>query len=81
MKGSAYAAGTIINALATGTGCAFGLNLKTRVKLSVDDLKRCIVLENGEEKENSIVDRVLLSTGCKCAVEVKSGIPKMRFGK
>lgn len=77
MKSKAYAAGTIVNALALGYGSAFGLNMVTEVKLSVeDDLKRCILIENGVERKNRIVDRVLSRFGIKGVLEVKSEIPK-----
>ncbi len=77
MKSKAYAAGTIINALALGYGSAFGLNMLTKVRLSVeDDLKRSLLIENGEEKESKIVDRVLSEFGIRGAVEVESEIPK-----
>ncbi len=77
MEGEAFAAGTVINALATGKGCAFGLNLKTEVRISVEnDLKRCITIENGIENENKMVDRILLSSGIKGVVEIKSEIPR-----
>ena len=77
MKSKAYAAGTIINALALGYGSAFGLNMLTKVRLSVeDDLKRSMLIENGEEKENKIIDHVLSKFGIKGVVEVESEIPK-----
>lgn len=76
MIGKAYAAGTIINALATGTGCAFGLDLTTEVKISIDDdLKQPILIEGKEERENKIINRVLLPLGIKGIVDVKSDIP------
>ncbi len=77
MKGRAYAAGTVVNALATGYGCAFGLDLTTRVKLRVeDDLKNSVLVENGVEKRDEITERILSRFGLKGVVEVKSDIPK-----
>ena len=76
MKGKAYAAGTVINALATNIGCAFGIKLKTKVKISVEDeLKKCVV-EGEKQEENPIVNRVLMTAGIKGVVEVESEIPK-----
>lgn len=77
MKGEAYAAGTVINALATNIGCAFGIKLKTSVKISVEDeLKKCVVIEGEKQEENLIVNRVLLTAGIRGAVEVESEIPR-----
>jgi len=81
MRGKAYAAGTVINALATGVGCAFGLNLTTEVKIIVEeDLKHSILIDNGIEREdkivNRVVNRVLLPLGLKGIVDVKSEIPQ-----
>ncbi|HID44006.1 MAG TPA: shikimate kinase [Archaeoglobaceae archaeon] len=76
MRAQAYAAGTVINALATNIGCAFGIKLKTKVKISVEDeLKKCVV-EGEKQEENLIVNRVLMSAGIKGAVEIESEIPK-----
>lgn len=77
MKAKAYAAGTIINALALGYGCAFGLDLVTKVKLTVeDDLKDSLLIEDGLEKRSEVVDHVLSHFGLRGVVEVKSEIPK-----
>lgn len=77
MEGQAYAAGTVINALATGIGCAFGLDLRTRVTISFEeDLRENIVYENGEQTENPIVDRVMTTFGKKGVVRIESEIPR-----
>ena len=77
MKSKAYAAGTIVNALALGYGSAFGLSMITKVKLSIeDDLKRCILIENGEERVSRVVDYVLSRFNIRGVVEVESEIPK-----
>ena len=74
-KAKAYAAGTIVNALATGYGSAFALNLTTNVKLRFeDDLKENIVYENGNRVENPIVDRILITVNKKAVVEIESEI-------
>jgi len=77
VEGQAYAAGTVINALATGIGCAFGLDLRTRVTISFEeDLRKNIVYENGEQTENPIVDRVMTTFGKKGVVRIESEIPR-----
>ena len=77
MRTKAYAAGTIINALALGYGCAFGLYLVTKVKLTVEeDAKENLLVEDGKELRSEVVDQVLSHFGLKGVVEVKSEIPK-----
>ncbi|HIP58207.1 MAG TPA: shikimate kinase [Archaeoglobus profundus] len=77
MQAVAYAAGTIVNALATGYGSAFGLDLKIKVKLSVEeDLKENILIEDGREVRDKVLDFVLSNFKIKAIVEVKSEIPK-----
>ncbi|MFO7966839.1 MAG: shikimate kinase [Archaeoglobaceae archaeon] len=77
MRGEAYAAGTIVNGLATGIGCAFGLDLKTRVDISIeDDIKYSILLVDGKEVSDRIVDRVMRSFGFKGIVKAESVIPR-----
>ncbi|RLI72665.1 shikimate kinase [Archaeoglobales archaeon] len=76
-KAKAYAAGTIVNALATCYGSAFALNLITNVKLRFeDDLKENIVYENGEIAKNPVVDRILITANRKAVVEIESEIPR-----
>jgi len=77
-KGSAraFAAGTVINALATGIGSAFGIELETRVKITFEeDLKHSTVYINGRKSNPSLVNRVLKSFG-KAVVEVESEISR-----
>jgi shikimate kinase len=77
VEGYAYAAGTIINALATGIGCAFGLNLRTRVKISFErDLRENIIYEGKERIESPVVDRVMKPFGKKAVVRIESEIPR-----
>lgn len=77
MRGEAYAAGTIVNGLATGIGCAFGLDLKTKVEISIeDDLESSILLVDGKEVSDKIVDRVMRSFGFKGIVKAESVIPR-----
>ncbi len=79
VRGEAYAtaAGTVVNGLATGIGCAFGLDLETKVEVSIEeDLKSCILLIDGKEVSDRIVDRVMRSFGFKGVVKVESSIPR-----
>ncbi|HDM60327.1 MAG TPA: shikimate kinase [Archaeoglobus veneficus] len=78
MKGraKAYAAGTVINALATGIGSAFGIELETRVDVCFEeDLKHSILYVNGKESNASLVEKVLHKFG-KAVVNVESEIPR-----
>ncbi|AEA47926.1 shikimate kinase [Archaeoglobus veneficus] len=78
MKASAraYAAGTVINALATGIGSAFGIELETRVSVSFEeDLKHSVLYLNGVEIDASVVEKALRHFG-KAVVEVESEIPR-----
>ncbi len=77
-KGSAraFAAGTVINALATGIGSAFGIELETRVKVTFEeDLKHSALYINGRKSNPSLVSRTLKNFG-KAVVEVESDIPR-----
>ncbi len=77
MNGKAYAAGTVLNALATGIGSAFGIDLLTRVKLELDDkVSRSAIVDGESIEESPIVDRILSTFGLKGYVFVESEIPK-----
>uniref|UniRef100_A0A7J2TIY2 Shikimate kinase n=1 Tax=Archaeoglobus fulgidus TaxID=2234 RepID=A0A7J2TIY2_ARCFL len=73
MRAKAYAAGTVLNALATGIGCAFGINLILRLKIKPDIENSLIV--NGEEKSGEILEKILGFSEKMCVV-VKSEIPE-----
>lgn len=76
-KTKAFAAGTIVNALATNYGSAFALDLVTNVKLRFEnDLKENIVYEDGKKVKNQIVDRLLTAIKKKAIVEIESKIPR-----
>ncbi|WP_457548884.1 shikimate kinase [Archaeoglobus sp.] len=75
MKVQVYSAGTVINALATGYGCAFGLDLKLRIKADFESDEN-IIIENGIERKSSVLDTVLNHFGLNAVVEVESEIPK-----
>jgi len=74
MKAQAYAAGTIFNALATGIGCAFGIDLKTKavVKIASEN----ILVVNGKNRDPKILDTILTNFGIKAKVKVKTEIPE-----
>jgi len=74
MKGKAYAAGTILNALATGIGSAFGLCITTRVKLRWDSENSLIV--NGKERDPKLLATIFSPFGIKANVIVRSDIPE-----
>ena len=77
VKAKAYSAGTVLNALALGYGCAFALDLSLKVKVSFeDDLKECILIESGVEKSNRVLNAVMNKFGLKAVVEVSSDIPR-----
>ncbi len=71
----AYSAGTIINALAIGYGCAFALDLKIRLKADFDS-KESILIEDGVEKGDKVLEFVLDRFKLNAVVEVESEIPK-----
>lgn len=74
MKAKAYAKGTILNALATGVGSAFAIDLTLSVKVEQDSENRLIV--NGEERDPIVAEKVLEIFGIKARIEVKSEIPE-----
>lgn len=74
MIGKAYAAGTILNALATGIGCAFGIDLKTTAKFKMSSEN--VLKVNGEERNPAILDKILSTFGVKAQVIIKTNIPE-----
>ncbi|MET1124112.1 MAG: shikimate kinase [Archaeoglobaceae archaeon] len=72
MKGRAYAAGTVLNALATGIGSAFPIDLVTEVKV---ELGGSGVFVNGVARKSRLADEILKHFGVKAGVMVKSEIP------
>lgn len=75
MRSYAYSAGTVLNALALGYGCAFGLDLKIELKVDFNSNERMLI-ENGVEKESQVLNRVLDHFNLNAEVYVKSEIPK-----
>lgn len=76
MKGTSYAAGTILNALATGIGGAFGINMKTTVKLKPDDSDKIKIIVNGKERKSVVAERILRQADTGGTVEVHTDIPE-----
>ncbi|MEM1958164.1 MAG: shikimate kinase [Archaeoglobaceae archaeon] len=74
MKAKAYAKGTILNALATGIGSAFAIDLTLSVRVKQDS-ESCLIV-NGEERDSSVAEKVLKKFGIKARVKVKSEIPE-----
>lgn len=74
MKAKAYAAGTVLNALPTGIGSAFGIEMKTVVKLRPSEDVRVVI--NGVERKNIVAQRILHSTGVRAEIFVESEIPR-----
>ncbi|MDW7989784.1 MAG: shikimate kinase [Archaeoglobaceae archaeon] len=74
MMGRAYAAGTILNALATGIGCAFGIDLDLKVKIKSDSENTLVV--NGEKRNGEILKKILSHFDEKFYVVVRSRIPE-----
>jgi len=75
VKAQSYSAGTIINALATGYGCAFGLDIKLRVKVDFNCGEN-VLIEDGVEKTSYVLNEVLKEFGLSAVVEVDSEIPR-----
>lgn len=73
MKAKAYAAGTVLNALATGFGSAFGIEMFTKVTLKPSEEVRVFV--NGVEMKSVVAERILLAENLRAEVMVDSEIP------
>ncbi len=77
MLARAYAAGTVLNALATFRGSAFAISLETRVKVEVEDgVGDVEVFSNGERIESPVATRIMGMLGLHGVVEVRSEIPR-----
>ncbi|WP_456467629.1 shikimate kinase [Archaeoglobus sp.] len=75
MKGVAYAAGTVLNALATGIGSAFGIDLRTVVEIKPDEGSEVRVVINGVERRSMVAERILRAEKISGEVTVESEIP------
>ncbi len=89
MKGTAvsHGAATIVNAIATGKGAAFGISLETRAEVELDTSGRIKVLLEGNEKEDDtlaklcvrgVLDRFAPEEGFGARVHTSSQIPISR---
>ncbi|MEM0202773.1 MAG: shikimate kinase [Archaeoglobaceae archaeon] len=74
MKAKAYAKGTILNALATGIGSAFAIDLILSVRVEQDS-ENCLIV-NGKERDSSVAEKVLEKFGIRARVKVRSEIPE-----
>ncbi len=75
VKTQSYGSGTILNALATGYGCAFGLDVRLKVKVDFDSNFN-VLIEDWIERKDKVLDVVLGEFGLNAVVEVESEIPK-----
>jgi len=77
VKAKSYAAGTVVNALATLKGVAFGIDLKTEMMFSERD-ERGFYISDGEKIERStIAEKLMRDSGYEGGIfRVKSEIPK-----
>ncbi len=73
MRAKAYAAGTVLNALPTGIGSAFGIEMHTVVELKPSEEIKVVV--NGIERKSIIAQRILQSIKVRAEVLVESEIP------
>jgi shikimate kinase len=73
-QGTAYSAGTIINAIATGKGCAFGIDLKTRVVFTPSEEMK--VIDGGKTIKSEVVKRIFRVTKVRGKLEIESNIPR-----
>jgi shikimate kinase len=70
----AYAAGTVVNAVATGKGCAFAVDLKTYAEFTPEDRKE--ITDSGKRITSHIINRIFNRYGISGRLELKSEIPR-----
>ncbi|NOY10859.1 MAG: shikimate kinase, partial [Archaeoglobi archaeon] len=77
-EAKSFAAGTVVNALATLKGVAFGIKLETRVVFrEEDELKGFYVLQDGRMERSAIAEKLMRNSGVEGGVfEVESEIPR-----
>lgn len=77
-EAKSFAAGTVVNALATLKGVAFGIKLETRVVFREEsDLKGFYVLQDGRMERSAIAEKLMRNSGIEGGVfEVESEIPR-----
>ena len=71
-EATAYGAVTIVNAMATGKGAAFGIDLWTKAKVRLTDDATIEVVIHGDREENT-----LLAEKCITAVLTRFGMQKL----
>lgn len=80
VKGEAYSAGTILNAIATLKGVAFGIDLKTTVYFEESDERGFYILQEGKKKRDAIAEKLMRNSEFEGGIfRVESEIP-MRSG-
>ncbi|AIY91084.1 shikimate kinase [Geoglobus acetivorans] len=77
VKSKSYAAGTVINALATFKGVAFGIDLETRVVFSETDDRGFYISRKGRLERSAIAEKLMRSSEFEGGVfRVESEIPE-----
>ncbi|MCS7122195.1 MAG: shikimate kinase [Archaeoglobaceae archaeon] len=76
MKGEAYAAGTVLNAVATFIGSAFPVDLKTKVFLEITDEKENYVVLKDQKFKSNLADEILKNFNINARIYVESNIPQ-----
>ena len=78
IRAESYAAGTVVNALATLKGAAFGIDLRTRAVFREEsDLKGFYVLQREEMERSALAEKLMRNSGIAGGVfEVESEIPR-----
>ncbi|WP_456369510.1 shikimate kinase [Geoglobus sp.] len=78
VKACSYAAGTVVNALATLKGVAFGIDLRTRVTFREEEgLRGFYILQEERLERNAIAEKLMRNSGIEGGIfEVESEIPR-----
>ncbi|MBE8539610.1 shikimate kinase [Geoglobus acetivorans] len=77
VKSKSYAAGTVINALATFKGVAFGIDLETRVVFSETDDRGFYIFQKGRLERSAIAEKLMRNSDFEGGVfRVESEIPE-----
>lgn len=75
MRGIAYAAGTVLNALANGIGSAFCIDMQTSVEIKPRSESEIRVIVNRKEEKSIVAERILRAAKIYGDVVVESEIP------
>ena len=77
VRAKSYAAGTVVNALATLRGVAFGIDLETRVTFSERGEKGFYVSSHGKIERSAVAEKIMRNSGIEGGIfKVESGIPE-----